>query len=67
MGGFGSSVLEHASVNEYQVDLFPMGVQDIFVPHGDHEHLLKDVGLSDDQIFETILNKIESVGEKSVY
>ena len=66
MGGFGSSVLEHASVNEYQVDLFPMGVQDIFVPHGDHEHLLKDVGLSDDQIFETILNKIESVGEKSV-
>jgi len=55
-GGFGGAVLEHAAAAEARVPIIPMGVGDLFVQHGDHQHLLKDVSLDDDSILEKILH-----------
>ncbi len=54
LGGFGSSVVEFAAKNEIRAGITPIAVGDVFVPHGDHAHLLNDVGLSDDKLAERI-------------
>ncbi len=43
-GGFGSAVLEHVAGRG--VDVVRFGLPDAFVPHGDRERLLADVGLT---------------------
>lgn len=49
-GGFGSAVLEHAAGVGAEVRIVPIGVAEQFVQHGDHQHLLVDVGLDDSSI-----------------
>lgn len=58
-GGFGSAVLEYAALHGVQVDIRPMGVPDRFIQHGDHQHLLKDVGLDDDTIIQMIQTHLQ--------
>lgn len=58
-GGFGSAVLEYAALHGAQADIHPMGVPDRFIQHGDHQHLLKDVGLDDDTIIQTIQTHLQ--------
>lgn len=47
-GGFGSAVLEHLAGRP--VDVVRLGLPDAFVPHGDRERLLADVGLSPEAV-----------------
>lgn len=54
-GGFGSSVLEFAASQATRCTIYPIGVNDEFVQHGDHQHLLEDVGLDDNAIAGKIL------------
>ncbi len=61
-GGFGSSVLEYAALQEVKPIIYPVGISDAFVQHGDHLHLLEDVGLDDACIAERILNVITKEG-----
>lgn len=63
MAGFGSSVLESASEMGFQPRVKLLAVDDYFVPHGDHAHLLRDTGLDDESVIRTIrteLNREES-------
>lgn len=53
-GGFGSAVLEHAAHLNACVHIVPIGIADTYVPHGDHQHLLETVGLSDECIMEKV-------------
>lgn len=57
-GGFGSAVLEFASCEEGNHDITLMGVDDFFVQHGDHAHLLEDVGLDDESLITAILKHL---------
>ncbi len=45
-GGFGSAVLEHVADSGASVEVVRFGLPDGFVPHGDREQLLRDVGLT---------------------
>lgn len=55
-GGFGSAVLEYAAVSGCRPSIRPLAVGDMFVQHGDHKHLLQDVGLDDDSIVRHVLS-----------
>ena len=64
-GGFGSAVLEWAAKNEKKAAIVPLAVEDRFIQHGDHKHLLEEVGLSDDAIVLAVqkhLRKKEEAG-----
>ena len=65
-GGFGSSILEHASNNGYCGRIIVMGVPDRFVQHGDRAHLLDDVGLSDEHIIDIIKDSMNTHGGSHV-
>lgn len=60
LGGFGSAVLEHCAQFDLSMDIFPIGVGDAFVPHGDHESLLHLVGLDEASVARKILDKLHS-------
>ena len=53
-GGFGSAVLEYAASCGACVPVHVMAVGDLFVQHGDHRHLLKEVGLDDEAIAQAV-------------
>ena len=55
--GFGSAVLEASAENALGLDVRLMGVEDRFVPQGDHQSLLGDVGLDD----VSVLRRAESI------
>lgn len=55
-GGFGSAVLEYAAVSGCRSRIRPLAIGDMFVQHGDHKHLLQDVGLDDDSIVRRMLS-----------
>ncbi|MBP3648341.1 MAG: 1-deoxy-D-xylulose-5-phosphate synthase [Clostridia bacterium] len=57
-GGFGSAVLEYAALQEVSARIIPIGVADCFVQHGDHQHLLEDVGLDDNALVKRILHTL---------
>ena len=50
MGGFGSAVLEWTAANEINGCVVPLAIEDRFIQHGDHKHLLEEVGLDDASI-----------------
>ena len=54
MGGFGSAVLEWAAQHQMECRLTPIAVKDAFIQHGDHKHLLEEVGLDDAGILSVI-------------
>lgn len=53
-GGFGSAVLEYSASCGACVPVRVMAVGDLFVQHGDHRHLLKEVGLDDEAIAQAV-------------
>lgn len=53
-GGFGSAVMEAYSAMDVSCTVKMLGVPDRFIQHGDHKHLLAEVGLDDDSLFTTI-------------
>ncbi len=55
-GGFGSAVLEKASEMRAQANIICLGVEDRYIQHGDHKHLLEEVGLDDASIVQRIRN-----------
>lgn len=62
-GGFGSAVMEYAAQAERKADIVPFAVGDFFVPHGDHAHLLIDVGLDDESLLARISAELKGSGE----
>lgn len=51
-GGFGSAVLEFASVNNYAHSVKTLGIPDTFIEHGNVCELQKKIGLSIEQLIE---------------
>ena len=62
-GGFGSAVLEAAAMMGKQTQIIPLAVEDRFVQHGDHKHLLEEVGLDDASIADRIRNIMKEKAE----
>lgn len=58
MGGFGSAVLEFAAQADCHACVKLLAVDDVFVQHGDHASLLKDVGLDDDAIYASVFHTL---------
>ena len=54
-GGFGSAVLEAAAEMGERPFVTRFGVEDRYIQHGDHKHLLAEVGLDDESILHRIL------------
>ncbi len=61
-GGFGSAVLEAAAEMGVRPSITMIGVGDRFIQHGDHKHLLAEVGLDD----ESIAKRIRTILKKEV-
>lgn len=61
-GGFGSAVLEAAADLRVQPFITRLGVEDRYIQHGDHKHLLAEVGLDD----ESIAQRIRTTCQKGV-
>lgn len=57
--GFGSAVLEAAACMDAHPHIVLLAVEDRFVQHGDHKHLLEEVGLDDDSILKTVLHTLQ--------
>ena len=57
--GFGSAVLEAAASMEQNPHIYTLGVEDRFIQHGDHRHLLNEVGLDDESIASAVRKIIE--------
>lgn len=54
-GGFGSAVLEFAEENGYYNQIVKrMGIPDKFIEHGNVNKLLEEVGLTKEQVIETV-------------
>ena len=53
-GGFGSAVLEAAADLHVQPFITRLGVEDRYIQHGDHKHLLTEIGLDDESIAQCI-------------
>jgi len=62
VGGFGSAVLEAASLNaeakQHLHKIIPVGVPDRFIEHGNREKLLKSLGLDKEGIIKLVLDKL---------
>lgn len=64
-GGFGSAVLEWAALNHRQNQIIPLAVEDRFIQHGDHKHLLEEVQLDDASIASIVLNACQKEGNST--
>ncbi|MBL0388104.1 1-deoxy-D-xylulose-5-phosphate synthase [Tumebacillus sp. ITR2] len=54
-GGMGSAVMEFFALNRiYGMEIYPMGLPDLFVEHGDPQQLLDHVGLNVDSVVELV-------------
>lgn len=61
-GGFGSAVMEAAAQMGFCPAIVPIAISDHFVQHGDHKHLLHEVGLDDASLLEKIQKDIKKDG-----
>lgn len=59
-GGFGSSVLECLAKMELELAVYPIGVDDLVAPHGDHQSLLRFVGLDTASVCLKVQRLLES-------
>ena len=58
-GGFGSSILEYFSENNYNNYVKLFGIKDEFIDHGSRQELLDLVNLSSKNIYKTIKEDYE--------
>jgi 1-deoxy-D-xylulose-5-phosphate synthase len=55
LGGMGSAVMEFYALNRiYGMEIYPLGLPDVFVEHGDPQQLLDHVGLNAEQLIELV-------------
>ena len=54
LGGFGSSILEYASLKNITANIKVLGIPDQFIQHGPRSELLDDIGLSKNKLYNTI-------------
>ena len=54
LGGFGSSILEYASLKNIKANIKVLGIPDQFIQHGPRSELLDDIGLSKNKLYNTI-------------
>ncbi len=57
--GFGSAVLEAAEEMGVSPGITRLGVEDRYIQHGDHKHLLCEVGLDDESILRRIRTTLQ--------
>ncbi|MFV0391543.1 MAG: 1-deoxy-D-xylulose-5-phosphate synthase [Paludibacteraceae bacterium] len=62
-GGFGSSVLEFMSDNNYFAEVTRLGIPDTFVEHGTPEELYNMFGLDAEGIYKRIQKEVETAQE----
>ena len=53
-GGFGSSILEFASDNNYKNNISRLGIKDEFIHHGTQDELWKECGIDTDAIVKQV-------------
>ena len=61
VGGLGTSIADVLSEQSNTPVLLKIGVQDRFMPVGDYDYLVKQAGLTPNQIAESIENKLNSL------
>ncbi|MFS0822802.1 1-deoxy-D-xylulose-5-phosphate synthase [Bacillus sp. 1P02SD] len=55
MGGFGSAVLEFANDHDYQnAKIDRMGIPDLFIEHGSVNELLREIGMTTENVVERV-------------
>ncbi|KEO83283.1 1-deoxy-D-xylulose-5-phosphate synthase [Tumebacillus flagellatus] len=55
IGGMGSAVMEFYALQRiYGMEIYPMGLPDLFIEHGDPQQLLDHVGLNADSVVELV-------------
>ncbi|MFD0989406.1 1-deoxy-D-xylulose-5-phosphate synthase [Mariniflexile jejuense] len=59
-GGFGSTILEFASENNYDNSIKILGIPDEFIEHGNVTELQKHVGLDAESLFEIFKNTLNN-------
>ena len=63
-GGFGSAVLEYTQAHALSIPLHRIGVENRFIPQGDHHSLLNETGLSEEALTERIRGIARPEGER---
>lgn len=58
LGGFGSAVLEFAHDKGYDAKIERMGIPDRFIEHGSVKELLKEIGLTAEEIVNSIIKMV---------
>jgi len=66
MGGIGSALLEFIGDSNCNVTIKRLGLPDRFVTHGDRLNLLKEIGLDDDSIKESIVEYFSKNPNRSI-
>jgi len=64
-GGFGSAVLEFAHDHDYAAKIKRMGIPDRFIEHGEVNELLKEIGLTADEIANSILQMVTAYRKRA--
>lgn len=62
-GGFGEYVSRVCQDRGWTVPVRCFGVRDVYIQHGDHEHLMKDAGLDTETLAEQIRTALKGVKE----
>ena len=57
-GGFGSAVLEVYNENNLQVNVYRIGIPDIFIEHGEVNQLLEEIHVTTDEIVKVVTKKV---------
>ncbi len=66
MGGFGSSVLEFMSDQNYQAEVIRLGIPDEYIHHGTQEELWADCGYDTNAIVKTAVKMLNASAMDSV-
>ena len=64
-GGMGQMIAGHLLDGGYTGGFKALGIPDEFVSHGGRDDLLRDIGLDDDSIVDTVLSLISKPGKSS--
>ena len=64
-GGFGSLVNKVCRDRHWNLPVYNFGIGETVLQHGRHELLMKDAGLSPEQITDTVLSFLKAGNEQS--
>lgn len=63
-GGFGSSLLEYNALHGGRLTILPIGVENRFIPHGDHASLLAETGLDEESLYRRIRDTLKGADDE---